>query len=66
VPIIQTLIENSTEPGALVLDPFMGSGTTAIAAIRSNRHYIGFELDETYYKAAKERMEQHFAQYTLF
>lgn len=66
VPIIQTLIENSTEPGALVLDPFMGSGTTAIAAIRSNRHYIGFELDEGYHQTCIERIKAEQAQLTLF
>jgi DNA modification methylase len=66
VPIIQTLIENSTEPGALVLDPFMGSGTTAIAAIRSNRHYIGFELDEGYHKKCVERINCESQQQSLF
>jgi len=35
-----------TTPGDVVLDPFMGSGTTAVAAIESNRDYVGFELDE--------------------
>ena len=42
-----------------ILDPFMGSGTTAIAAINTNRNYIGFELDEGYYKASLERIEEH-------
>ena len=37
----------------------MGSGTTAIAAINTNRNYIGFELDEEYYKASLERIEEH-------
>lgn len=36
----------------------MGSGTTAIAAINTNRNYIGFELDEEYYKASLERIEK--------
>ena len=66
VPIIQTLIENSTVPGQLVLDPFIGSGTTAIAAIRSKRHYIGFELNSEYYNKACERIEIEKQKLTLF
>lgn len=41
----------------VILDPFMGSGTTAIAAIKSNRHFIGFEIDTTYYQQSIERIE---------
>ena len=37
----------------------MGSGTTAIAAINTGRNYIGFELDEGYYKASLDRIEKH-------
>ena len=39
-------IKSTTEPGDAVLDPFMGTGTTAVAAIQNNRDYVGFELDE--------------------
>ena len=42
-----------------VLDCFMGSGTTAIASINTNRNFIGFELDETYYNLANERIAKH-------
>ena len=66
VNIIRTLIENSTQEGDLVLDPFMGSGTTAIAAIRSNRHYIGFELSKEYFDKAVRRIKAEHAQLTLF
>jgi len=66
VPIIQTLIENSSQTGDIILDPYMGSGTTAIAAIRSNRHYIGFELNKDYFEIAKKRIEVEAAQLTLF
>jgi site-specific DNA-methyltransferase (adenine-specific) len=41
----------------IVLDPFMGSGTTAIAAIKNNRKYIGFDISDDYCKMAKERIE---------
>lgn len=66
VHIIRTLIENSTQEGDVVLDPFMGSGTTAIAAIRSNRHYIGFELSEEYHKTCIKRIKREAQEQTLF
>lgn len=56
VPLMQCLIENSTQEGELVFDPFIGSGTTALAAIRSKRDYIGCEIDPKYYKVALERI----------
>ena len=48
----------STDAGDTVLDPFLGTGTTAIAAERLGRHYIGFELDELYATIAREKVEQ--------
>ena len=56
--LFQCLIENSTDEGQLVFDPFMGSGTTALAAIASKRHFIGCELDEGYFKIATERIRK--------
>ena len=53
--IVQTLIENSTLPGQTVLDPFMGSGTTAVACIRSGRKYLGFEMDPKHYDTCIKR-----------
>lgn len=55
---IAEIILQSIE-GGTVLDPFMGSGTTAIAAINTNRNYIGFELDKNYYDIANKRIEEH-------
>ena len=52
--------------GDVVLDPFMGSGTTAIACINTNRNYIGFELDPEYYNKATKRLERHKSQMNLF
>ena len=43
----------------VVLDPFMGSGTTGVACKNLNRNFIGMELDETYFNIAKERIENH-------
>lgn len=56
VALISKAIEDSTEPGAVVLDTFMGSGTTAVACLRTGRHYIGFELDEQYHAIAEQRV----------
>lgn len=56
--LFQCLIENSTDEGQLVFDPFMGSGTTALAAIASKRHFIGCELDEGYFKIVTERIRK--------
>ena len=50
----------------VVLDPFMGSGTTAIACIREKRHYIGFEKSEEYWRKSMERIRNELSQQTLF
>ena len=57
VDIVDNILQSTQ--GEIVLDPFMGSGTTAVAAINANRNYIGFELDEEYYKASLDRIEKH-------
>ena len=58
VELISILIENSSDPGDIVLDPFLGSGTTCVAAVNTNRHYIGFELDEKYFDIACQRLDE--------
>ena len=65
VDLMKILIENSTPLGGVVLDPFMGSGTTAVACIREKRHFIGFELNEEYYKMAMKRIDNEKAQLKL-
>jgi DNA modification methylase len=55
VPLLLELIETSTSEGDRILDPFMGSGSTAVAAIQARRDYVGFELDEENYRDAVER-----------
>ena len=54
VSLMRILIENSSDRGDVVLDPFMGSGTTAVAASIAGRNFIGFEID-TKYRAECER-----------
>jgi DNA modification methylase len=51
------LIELYTYRGDLVLDPFAGSGTTAVAAVRAARHFAGYDLDESYIRLAETRVE---------
>jgi len=58
VDMMEKLILNSSKENDIVFDPFMGSGTTAIASINTNRQYIGFELDNTYYNLACERVDK--------
>lgn len=58
LPIIQRIVRNSSQAGSIVLDPFIDSGTTAIAAMREGRHFIGFELNEEYFGKAVERIER--------
>ena len=59
VALFEYLIKTYTNEGETVLDNCMGSGTTAIAAINTNRNYIGFELDEEYHKLSKQRISDH-------
>ena len=57
-PLMEYLIKTYTNENETVLDNCMGSGTTAIAAMNTNRNFLGFELDETYYNIANERIEK--------
>ena len=54
--IIQRLIDKFSDKNDIVLDPFLGSGTTAVACLNTDRHYIGFELDPQYYDIACKRL----------
>lgn len=56
--LMKILIENSSQENDVVLDPFMGSGSTGVACIKTNRNFIGIEIDEKYFKIAKERIEK--------
>lgn len=58
MPFIENHIENSSRPGDVVLDCFAGSGTTLVGAINRGRKFIGFEINEEYYKIAQKRIEE--------
>ena len=66
LPLVQRLMLNSTQEGGVILDPFMGSGTTAVACIKEKRHFIGFELNKEYYDKACERIWNEQRQLTIF
>lgn len=55
--LMQILIENSSKENDIVLDSFMGIGSTGVACKKLNRNFIGIELDEKYFEIAKERIE---------
>ena len=50
------LIRLYTKPGDLVLDPFMGAGATAVAAVQEDRHYVGYDISPEYCEMARERI----------
>jgi modification methylase len=58
VELPRRLIQLYTFEGEVVLDPFMGSGQTAIAALKSNRHYIGYEIDQEYVDLSNRRIQE--------
>ena len=57
------LIQLYTYQGEVVLDPFMGSGQTAIAAIKTGRHYVGYDIEEEYVKLAEKRIKEFLIEY---
>lgn len=56
--ILENLVVNSSQEGEVVLDCFMGSGSTGVACLNTNRNFIGIELDEGYFKIAQNRIEE--------
>lgn len=56
--LVQTLIEMFSEPGQVICDPFLGSGTTAIAAVKAGKHYIGYEIDPGYFQICCDRLDE--------
>ena len=63
---MRQLILASSQMGDVVFDPFMGSGTTAIACIKEKRNFIGFELNKEYYDKACKRIKLEMMQPSLF
>lgn len=66
VDLLRYLVLTYSNEGDVILDNCMGSGTTAIACIKEHRHFIGFELNEEYYKKSQERIKREKQQLSLF
>ena len=66
VVILKKMIEIASNEGDIIFDPFMGVGSTGVAALELNRRFIGIELDESYFEAAKKRIEIVLSQGNLF
>lgn len=62
VSLMKWAIEKYTKPGDTVFDPFMGSGTTGVACIKTGRNFVGIEISEGYYKVAEKRIREAQAQ----
>jgi DNA modification methylase len=63
--LMRRFVLASTQVGGVVLDPFMGSGTTAIACLKEHRHFLGFELNKEYFDIAQRRIALERIQPTL-
>lgn len=63
VALLEYLIRTYTDEKDIVLDNCIGSGTTAVAAIRTGRHYIGFETEKSYYEIAQKRVDEELQQH---
>ena len=66
VPLMVYLIEKTTSYQQIILDPFLGSGNTGVAAIQLGRKFVGIEREPKYFKIACDRIEQAVAQGQLF
>jgi len=66
VALMEWLIKTYSNPGDVVLDPFMGSGSTGVAALRNRRHFIGIEAVEKYYDIAEARLNKETAPPPIF
>lgn len=58
VDLMKVLIENSSNENDIVMDCFMGSGSTGVACLETNRGFIGIEIDKKYYDIAVERIQE--------
>lgn len=66
IKLMNRLVECCSIEGDLILDPFMGSASTAISCIEKNRNYIGSEIDVDYFKLSKEKIDNHCKDLKLF
>jgi site-specific DNA-methyltransferase (adenine-specific) len=62
IEVMRWVIEQVTEPGEVVLDPYMGSGTTGVAALQCDRKFIGIEIEPRWFAAAEKRVRRELDQ----
>ena len=62
VELLEYLVRTYTDPGDLVLDNCMGSGSTAVAALQAGRRFVGFETNPEYFAAACQRVDERAAE----
>ncbi|MEG1957812.1 MAG: site-specific DNA-methyltransferase [Lachnospiraceae bacterium] len=65
IKLMENLVSIHTDAEQVILDPFMGSGSTGVAALKLNRKFIGIEKDEEFYEIAKERLEKEVIVYNI-
>lgn len=66
IGLMSRCVVNSTDQGDIILDPFMGSGTTGVAALQQGRKFIGIEICEKYFDIARRRVEAEDSQFNMF
>ena len=66
IDVIKWCIEHVPPPNQIILDPFMGSGTTGVACVKLGRKFIGIEIDDGYFEIACKRIRDAYAQPDLF
>lgn len=66
VPLMMELVQDFTQPGQVICDPFLGSGTTGVACVRLGRRFIGIEQNERWFDLACRRIEDAYRQPSLF
>lgn len=64
--LMRYMVRTYSNPGDIVLDPFMGSGTTAVACVLEKRNFIGFETNETYFNLANKRLQDLTGPFKLY
>lgn len=58
ISMLEVFVNQHSDQGRTILDPFMGSGTTGLACVNTGRNFIGIELDDNYYSIAKNRIQE--------
>ena len=66
IELFSLFVRNSSNKADVVLDPFCGSGTVCLAALKDDRHYIGYDIEPSYVELANQRIQNHLNQLNIF